>query len=289
MFRGSMVAIVTPMLDSGEVDYNSFSRLLDWQLSHDIEGIVVLGTTGESATVEDAEREELIRMAVDQIDGRVPVIIGTGANSTAHAIQMTAQAKALGADAALLVTPYYNKPTQTGLYLHYKEIANAVAIPQILYNVPSRTACDLLPETVIELAKISNIVAIKEATGQIDRVKQIKASGCELDLLSGDDFSAVDFMLAGGKGVVSVAANIAPKQYHEMCAAALTGNAAEAQRIHQQLKPLFDALFLESNPIPAKWALHTMGMIPAGIRLPLTPLAKQFQDKLQHAMQHVGI
>lgn len=289
MFKGSIVALVTPMLDSGDIDYQAYSHLLDWHLENKTDGIVVLGTTGESATVTMDERKQLVMTAVRQIDGRIPVIVGTGANSTDHAVELTEQAKVLGADAALLVTPYYTKPTQEGLYRHYKKVAEAVSLPQILYNVPSRTACDLLPETVIRLAEISNIIGIKEATGKIDRVKTIIDSGAKIDLYSGDDGSGLELIKAGGKAIISVAANVVPNAFHEMCAQALSGNFTAAEVINQKLAPLYKALMAESNPIPTKWVLMAMGMIPGGIRLPLTPLDKQYHELLRGAMQHAGI
>lgn len=289
MFHGCLVAIVTPMLDDGAIDYEAFTRLIEWHIENKSDGIVVLGTTGESATIEDNERTQLITHAVTQINERVPVIIGTGANSTRHAIALTQQAMELGADAVLLVTPYYNKPTQEGLYQHYKSIAKAVPIPQILYNVPGRTACDLLPETVGRLAQFSNIVALKEATGSLERLAQLLELKLEMDLLSGEDSTAMEFILRGGKGVISVAANIAPKAMHEMCAAALKGNRAKAEQMNQPLQDLYKQLFAESNPIPAKWALTQMGMIQSGIRLPLTPLAEKYHDPVRNAMQHAKV
>lgn len=289
MFTGSIVALVTPLSDAGEVDYDAYARLLDWHLEQGSDGIAVLGTTGESATLTAAERECLIKIAAEKIRGKVPLIVGTGTNSTAASIELTQQAKTLGADAALLVTPYYNKPTQQGLYQHFKAIANAVSLPQILYNVPSRTGCDLLPETVIKLGKISNIVAIKEASAEIERVKKIVSSDCEIDVLSGDDFSALDLIIAGGKGGISVTANVAPKLFHKMCQAALNHDMQKARGINNQLQPLYNALFIEPNPIPVKWALYQMKMISAGIRLPLTPLNEKFHLPVQQALAQVGI
>jgi 4-hydroxy-tetrahydrodipicolinate synthase len=289
MFKGSIVAIVTPMLDSGEVDEDSYSRLLDWHLSHGTDGVVVLGTTGESATLTQTERKRLIEISIDQVRGRIPLIVGTGSNATAVTIHQTQQAKELGADAALIVTPYYNRPVQEGLYQHFKAIAEAVALPQILYNVPGRTGCDLLPETVARLGNLSNIVAIKEAVNDIERVKQLLAIECALDVLSGDDGSALQALSVGAKGVISVAANVAPKQFHEMCAAALSGDVEQAKAIDQRLRALYQALSLESNPIPVKWALMSMRMIAGGIRLPLTPLAARFQQTVKDALSKAGI
>lgn len=289
MFKGSLVAIVTPMKPGGDIDYASMQSLVDWHLSNNTDGLVVLGTTGESATIESDERVQLIQQVVAKVEGKVPVIVGTGANSTQHALQLTQQAMELGADAALLVTPYYNKPTQEGLFQHFKTIAKAVPIPQILYNVPSRTACDLLPETVLRLSKFSNIVGLKEATGEMNRVTQLLSANSHIDLLSGDDKTAMEFMLAGGKGVISVVANVVPKEFHALCTAAISDDRALAQSFNKKLMPLYTQLFAESNPIPTKWALSQMGMISEGIRLPLTPLAKQFHAGVRKAMQSVGI
>ncbi len=289
MFSGSIVAIVTPMKPNGDVDYKNFERLIDWHLENDTDGLVVLGTTGESPTIEPEERVKIVSHAVEQVNERIPVIVGTGANSTHHAIALTRQAMELGADAGLLVTPYYNKPTQEGLYQHFKSLAEAVPMPQILYNVPSRTACDLLPETVSRLTKFSNIVGIKEATGDIERVKKLREMNNELDLLSGDDKTAMEFMLAGGKGVISVVANIVPKAFHTLCEAAITNNHKLAEEYDNKLKILYKALFIESNPIPTKWALAQMGLIAEGIRLPLTPLSQQFHAEVRQALQSAGI
>ena len=290
MFNGSLVAIVTPMKANSDIDYKGFSHLIDWHLENDTDGIVVLGTTGESPTIDPEERVKIVRHVMDQVNERVPVIVGTGTNSTRHTIELTRQAMELGADAALLVTPYYNKPTQEGLYQHFSAVAQAVPIPQILYNVPSRTACDLLPETVSRLVKFSNIVGIKEATGDIDRVKRLRELSDEpFDLLSGDDKTAMEFMLAGGKGVISVVANIAPKAIHVLCAAAVANNRGLAEKYNRKLEGLYQALFAESNPIPVKWALAQMGMISDGIRLPLTPLSSKFHDEVRQAVAQAGI
>ncbi len=289
MFTGSIVAIVTPMLESGDIDYSSFSKLIDWHLDNGTNGIVVLGTTGESPTVDDNERAKLVKHAVSQVKGRVPIIVGTGGNSTRHAIELTKQAMSSGADAALLVTPYYNKPTQEGLYQHFKAVADAAPLPQILYNVPSRTGCDLLPDTIKRLAKVTNIVGVKEATGNLERAQELLDANLEIDLLSGDDNTAMEFILAGGKGVISVIANILPKTCSDLCAAALAGDRSHAEEINNLLQPMYKMLFAESNPIPVKWALAQMGRIPSGIRLPLTPLAKQYHQDVRTAMQGVGI
>lgn len=289
MFHGSLVALVTPMKSDGVVDYQNLEKLIDWHFENGTNGLVILGTTGESATIEFDERKKIIEQVVAKVKERVPVIVGTGANSTQHAIHLTRQAMELGADAALLVTPYYNKPTQEGLYQHFTLIAKTVPIPQILYNVPSRTAVDMLPETVARLAKLPNMVAIKEATGDMERLKKLLALDLEMDLLSGDDPTAMEFILNGGKGVISVAANVAPKTVYEMCEAALQGDRNRAEKLNKVLELLYPALFAESNPIPAKWALSEMGLIEPGIRLPLTPLDKKFHEKVRGAMQQAGI
>lgn len=290
MFHGSIVAIVTPMKASGEVDYGSLHDLLDWHINNKTNAVVILGTTGESATVTGADREQLIKSSISHVSGRIPVIVGTGTNSTSSTIELTQQAMDLGADAALLVTPYYNKPTQDGLFQHFKAVAEAVAIPQILYNVPSRTGCDLLPETIKKLADIPNIVGVKEATGDISRVSQIKQlCGDALDLFSGDDMTALEFLLAGGKGVISVTANIAPDKMSQLCEACQQGDVERARQINNQLIPLHQKLFVESNPIPAKWALHLMGKIPEGIRMPLTTLAEPQHAVVRDALQQSGV
>lgn len=285
MFHGSMVALVTPMQADGQVDYDSFVQLLDWHYQNGTSAIVVLGTTGESATLNVEERRQLIKLACKELKGKLAVIAGTGANATTVAIEYTKMAMEDGADACLLVTPYYNKPTQEGLYQHYKAVADAVPIPQILYNVPGRTGCDLQPATAIRLAPITNIIGIKEATGEIDRVTQIKEAVQEgMDIYSGDDPTALALIKAGGKGVISVTANVVPKLFSEMCQAALAEDYATAEKINQQLVALNKALFVESNPIPTKWALNQMKKIPSGIRLPLTPLAEQAQAVVKEAL-----
>ncbi len=290
MFHGSMVALVTPMHSDGSLDFEGLERLVEFHMENGSDAIVAVGTTGESATLDEKEHCDVIRFVVDKVHGRIPVIAGTGANSTAEAINLTRCAMSAGADACLLVTPYYNKPTQQGLYLHYKTIAEAVAVPQILYNVPGRTACDMQPETVERLSAISNIVGIKEASGNVDRARRIVEScGERLDVYSGDDALTLDVMAAGGKGVISVTANVAPKAVHEVCAAALAGDFDTARRINKPLESLHQALFLESNPIPVKWALGQMGLIPPGIRLPLTVLAEQYHAPLRQAMKEAGL
>jgi 4-hydroxy-tetrahydrodipicolinate synthase len=289
MFRGSMVALVTPMHEDGALDYESLSRLVEFHIGNGTTAIIAVGTTGESPTLDMQEHCEVIRQVVNMARGRVPVIGGTGSNSTREAIELTQAAMAAGADACLLVTPYYNKPTQEGLYRHYKAVADAVPIPQILYNVPGRTACDLLPETVGRLAKVPNIVGLKEATGDLGRLAELKAiCGDSIDLYSGDDATAREFILQGGKGVISVTANVVPKAMQDMCEAALRGDAEEAARIDARIAPLHTGLFVEANPIPVKWALHRMGLMPPGIRLPLTELAERFRPGLEQQLREAG-
>lgn len=290
MFHGSMVALVTPMQDDGSVDEAALGKLIDFHVENGTHGIVIVGTTGESATLNMNEHCATIGMAVEKVAGRIPVIAGTGANSTTEAIELTRCAEKAGADACLLVTPYYNKPTQEGLYLHHRAVAEAVAIPQILYNVPGRTACDMLPETVERLSSIANIVGIKEATGDVERARDIIGRcGDSLDVYSGDDATGMDLMLAGGKGVISVTTNVAPAAMSQMCDAALAGDADKAREINKRLMGLHSNLFLEANPIPVKWALHEMGLIGGHIRLPLTPLSEQFHQPLREAMRQAGI
>lgn len=290
MIRGSIVAIVTPMHADGAVDWERLRRLVDWHVQQGTHALVAVGTTGESATLGFEEHDLVIREIISAANGRVPVIAGTGANATGEAIRLTRGAKADGADACLLVTPYYNKPTQEGLYQHFKAIAEAVDIPQILYNVPGRTACDMLPETVERLSHIPNIVGIKEATGKLERISEIiQRCGADFLVFSGDDATACDAMLLGAKGNISVTANVAPAKMAAMCEAALAGRADEAQRINAELMPLHQDLFVESNPIPVKWALEQMGLIGAGIRLPMTRLSRDGQDKLQPVLVKAGL
>lgn len=290
MIQGSLVAIVTPMHPDGRIDEAAFRKLIDWHIEQGTDAIVAVGTSGESATLNEREHCEAIALVVGQVAGRVPVIAGTGANSTSEAISLTACAQEAGADACLLVTPYYNKPTQEGLYQHHKVVAAAVDIPQILYNVPGRTAVDMLPETVARIAELDNVVGVKEATGKIERVKQIRQlTGPDFAIYSGDDATAREAILAGANGDISVTANIAPAAMHAMCAAALAGDGAQAAELDAPLAGLHEKLFLESNPIPVKWALAEMGMIGSGIRLPLTWFAERFHDELRAAMKHAGI
>jgi len=285
-----MVALVTPMNSDGDVDFDSLRGLVEWHIAEGTNAIVAVGTTGESATLDEKEHCEVIRQVVQMVDGRIPVIAGTGANSTTEAISLTRCAKEVGADAALLVTPYYNKPTQEGLYLHYKAVAEAVDIPQILYNVPGRTACDMLPETVARLAQIANIVGIKEATGDLSRLHQIRElCGEDFDIFSGDDATGCEFMLSGGNGVISVTNNVAPSAMRKMCDLALAGKREDAMVIDQRLSALHEKLFLEANPIPVKWALAEMGKISEGIRLPLTWLSEEFHMPLKQAMKQAQI
>lgn len=289
MIQGSMVALVTPMVETGALDTASLRKLVEFHLEQGTDAIVAVGTTGESATLDEEEHCEVIRLVVEQVRGRVPVIAGTGANATSEAINLTRKAKEAGADACLLVTPYYNKPTQEGLYLHYKAVAEAVAIPQILYNVPGRTACDLLPETAARLSEVPNIIGIKEATGNLDRLAEIlKLAKPGFLLYSGDDATACEFCLRGGKGVISVTANVAPRLMHDMCAAAIAGERSAAEAIDAKLQGLHKELFIESNPIPAKWAVQQMGLIARGIRLPLTWLTPDCEARVRAAMQQAG-
>lgn len=290
MFHGSMVALVTPMHDDGAIDTATFGRLIDFHVANGTTAIVAVGTTGESATLDMDEHCRVIRLAVDHAAGRVPVIAGTGANSTSEAIELTRCAEAAGADACLLVTPYYNKPTQEGLYLHHKAVAEAVPIPQILYNVPGRTACDMLPETAARLAAIPNIIGIKEATGSMDRAREIIAlCGDKLDVYSGDDATALDLMLLGGKGVISVTTNVAPRAMQDICEAVRHGDETRARAINDRLMGLHKHLFVESNPIPVKWALQQMGLIERGIRLPLTWLSPAHHETVRQAMRAAGV
>lgn len=287
---GSIVALVTPMNSDGTIDWANLDKLVEWHIEQGTHGIVAVGTTGESATLTVNEHIEVIRRVAEKVRKRIPVIGGTGANSTQEAIELTEAAKEAGADACLLVTPYYNKPTQEGLYLHHKAIAEAVKIPQILYNVPGRTACDMLPDTVVRLSTVPNIIGIKEATGKMDRAKEI-LDRVRKDFLvySGDDETAVELMLMGGKGDISVTANVAPAEVSTLCTLAMAGKADEARALNNKLMPAHKNLFLEANPIPVKWALKEMGKIGAGIRLPLTPLSGKYHALLRDALKQSGI
>jgi 4-hydroxy-tetrahydrodipicolinate synthase len=278
------------MGEDASVDEASLQRLVDFHIEQGTDAIVSVGTTGESATLDEDEHCHVIRRTVEMVAGRVPVIAGTGANATTEAIRLTRCAELAGADACLLVTPYYNKPTQEGLYLHFRAVAEAVPIPQILYNVPGRTACDMLPETVQRCAQIDNIIGIKEATGDLKRVARLRELCREgFELYSGDDATAREFMLLGGQGVISVTANVAPRLMHEMCEAALRGDRAQAEALDARLVGLHQALFVESNPIPVKWAVAELGLAPRGIRLPLTWLSEGARPRVRAAMEQAGV
>lgn len=290
MLTGSLVAIVTPMFEDGRLDLDALKKLIDFHVDAGTDGIVIVGTTGESPTVDVDEHCLLIKTTIEHVAKRVPVIAGTGANSTAEAIELTAKAKALGADACLLVAPYYNKPSQEGLYQHFKAVAEAVDIPQILYNVPGRTGCDLSNDTVLRLAQVRNIVGIKDATGGIERgTDLLLRAPAEFAVYSGDDATSLALMLLGGKGVISVTANVAPKLMHEMCEHALNGNLAAAKAANAKLFALHQKLFVEANPIPVKWVLQQMGLIATGIRLPLVNLSSQYHEVLRNAMKQAEI
>lgn len=290
MIKGSIVAIVTPMREDGALDFERFRNLVDLHAREGTDGIVVVGTSGESPTVDFDEHCELIKVAVERSAGRVPIIAGTGANSTAEAIELTAYAKKAGADAALSVVPYYNKPPQEGLYRHFRAIAEAVDMPIILYNVPSRTVADLANDTVLRLAQIPNVVGIKDATGDMGRgADLIRRAPKDFAVYSGDDASALALILLGAKGDISVTANVAPRLMHEMCAAALGGEVAKAREINNRLLGLHRNLYHEANPIPVKWAVQQMGLIEGGIRLPLTPLSAEFHERVRQAMSEAGI
>ena len=290
MITGSIVAIVTPMHEDGSLDLPGMRRLVDFHVQEGTDAIVSVGTTGESPTVNVEEHHEIIRATVEQAAGRIPVIAGAGANSTSEAIDMTRFAKEVGADAVLSVVPYYNKPTQEGLYLHFKSVAEAVDIPVILYNVPGRTVADLSNETVLRLAQIPNIVGIKDATGGFDRACELIARAPEgFAVYSGDDQTAVALMLMGGKGNVLVVANVAPRLMHEMCVAAINGDLVKARELHFRMLGLHRQLFCEANPIPVKWACEKLGLIESGIRLPLTTLSKECHDRVSAAMRQAGL
>lgn len=290
MLQGSLVAIVTPMFEDGRLDIPSLNALIDFHIDQGTDGIVIVGTTGESPTVDFDEHCLLIKTAVEQVSRRVPVIAGTGANSTKEAIVLTQKAKELGADACLLVAPYYNKPTQEGLYQHFKAVADAVNIPQILYNVPGRTGCDLTNDTTLRLAVHPNIVGIKDATGGIERGTDLLLRAPKgFAVYSGDDATGAALMLMGGHGVISVTANVAPKLMHEMCVAAMAGDVAATREINAKLFALHQKLFVEANPIPVKWVLAEMGLIKTGIRLPMVNLSSQYHDVLRNASKPAQI
>ena len=290
MITGSLVAIVTPMREDGSLDFERFRNLIDWHVAEGTDGIVVVGTTGESPTVDFDEHKELIRIAVQSSRGRIPVIAGTGGNSTAEAIELTESAKKAGATACLSVVPYYNKPTQEGLYRHFRKIAESVDLPMIVYNVPGRTVADLQNDTALRLAELPNIVGIKDATGNMERgCDLIRRKPADFRVFSGDDGTGLALMLLGGDGVISVTSNVAPRLMSEMCKAALAGNIAAAREVNDKLLGLHRHLFCEANPIPVKWAVQQLGLIEGGIRLPLTPLATAFHDQVRSAMRQAGL
>jgi 4-hydroxy-tetrahydrodipicolinate synthase len=290
MITGSLVAIVTPMHEDGSLDLARFRQLIDWHVAEGTDGIVVVGTTGESPTVNFDEHKELIRIAVQHSHGRIPIIAGTGGNSTVEAIELTASAKQNGATACLSVVPYYNKPTQEGMYLHFRKIAESVDLPMILYNVPGRTVADLQTDTVLRLAQVPGIIGIKEATANIERNSDlIRRAPRNFAIYSGDDATCLALILLGGHGVISVTANAAPKLMHQMCAAALVGDVKKARELNFKLFPLHQKLFVEANPIPVKWAMGEMGLIEGGMRLPLSPLAERFHETVREALHEAGI
>ena len=290
MITGSLVAIVTPMLDDGRLDLARFRSLIDFHVNEGTDGIVVVGTTGESPTVDFDEHKELIKVAVDHAKGRIPIVAGTGGNSTAEAIELTESARKAGAASCLSVVPYYNKPTQEGLYRHFRKIAEAVDIPMILYNVPGRTVADMANDTTIRLSEVPGIVGIKDATANIERATDlIKRAPKEFAIYSGEDSTALALILLGGHGVISVTANVAPRLMHAMCAAALRAEVVTARGINMRLLGLHQKLFVEANPIPVKWALQQMGLIGGGLRLPMTPLSEKFFDTVREALHEAGI
>ncbi|MDH5376878.1 MAG: 4-hydroxy-tetrahydrodipicolinate synthase [Gammaproteobacteria bacterium] len=290
MIQGSLVALVTPMKSDGSVDYGTLAKLVEFHVESGTDGIVAVGTTGESATLTPAEHSDVIGAVIKQVAGRIPVIAGTGSNSTQEAIELSQHAADMGADACLQVTPYYNKPTQHGLVAHFRAIAEAVPIAHILYNVPGRTAVDMQAETVAQLAPIENIIGIKEATGKVERTRQIiELCGPEFAVYSGDDAVNIDIIEAGGKGTVSVTANVAPKQMHQALALALEGDFVQAREVDKGLALLHQRLFVEANPIPVKWALVEMGLIPSGIRLPLTELSEKYHASVREALSCAGL
>ena len=290
MIKGSIVAIVTPMHADGSLDYPGLNKLVDWHIAEGTDAIVIAGTTGESATVSVEEHCALIKATVEYAKGRIPIIAGAGGNSTAEAIKLTQYAKEAGADATLQVVPYYNRPTQEGMYQHFKAIAEAVDLPVILYNVPGRTVADMSNETILRLAQIKNIIGVKDATGNIGRgLDLLRLAPKSFAVYSGDDPTAMALMLAGGKGNISVTANVAPKIMHEMCKAAMEGDIAKALELNNKVFPLHQKLFVEPNPVPVKWALAEMGMMPAGIRLPLVPLAAEYHESVRGALREAGL
>jgi 4-hydroxy-tetrahydrodipicolinate synthase len=290
MIQGSIVAIVTPMHADGSLDYPGLRKLIDWHIAEGTDGIVIVGTTGESSTVTVDEHCELIKFTVEHTAGRIPIIAGTGGNSTAEAIELTKYAKTAGADAALLVVPYYNRPTQEGMYQHFKAIAEAVDLPVILYNVPGRTVADMTNQTIVRLSAIPNIVGVKDATGNLARgIDLLRLVPPSLAIYSGDDASAMALMLCGGKGNISVTANVAPRAMHELCMAAMKGDISTAVAINNKMFPLHQHLFVEPNPVPVKWAMAEMGLMPAGIRLPLVELAPECHETVRKALREAGL
>ncbi len=290
MLKGSLVALITPMEEDGSIDYRGLQKLVDFHVENQTDGIISVGTSGESATLDIDQQIEVIGRTVEMAAGRIPIIAGTGGNSTTEAVELTSRAAELGVYACLLVVPYYNKPTQHGLYQHFEFIAESVDIPQILYNVPGRTALDMANDTVVDLARIPNIVGIKDATGDIPRVADfVNKCGSDFALYSGDDATTLQFIIAGGHGCISVTANVVPGLMHEMCIAAIAGEMDNATQLNQRLDPLHTALFLESNPIPVKWALCEMGYVKKGIRLPLTEFSEKFHAQLKAAMSNAGV
>lgn len=290
MIKGSIVAIVTPMHPDGSLDLPGLRKLIDWHVEQGTDAIVIVGTTGESPTVTVDEHCELIRVAVEHTGKRIPIIAGTGGNSTAEAIELTRYARKVGADASLLVVPYYNRPTQEGMYQHFRKIAESVDMPAILYNVPGRTVADMSNETILRLAQIPGIVGVKDATGNIARGSDlIRLAPKDFAVYSGDDATAMSLMFNGGQGNISVVANIAPRAMHELCAAAMAGDVAKAVEINQRMLPLHLKLFVEPNPVPVKWAMAEVGLIPAGIRLPLVPLAAEYHGVVRAALRESGV
>ncbi len=290
MIQGSIVAIVTPMHADGSLDLPGLRKLIDWHIAEGTDGIVIVGTTGESPTVTVEEHCELIRVAVEHTARRIPIIAGTGGNATAEAIELTRYAKDVGADASLQVVPYYNRPTQEGMYRHFRKIAESVDLPVILYNVPGRTVADMSNETMLRLAQVPGVVGVKDATGNIGRnTDLLRLAPASFAVYSGDDPTAIALMLCGGKGNISVTANVAPRAMHELCVAAMAGNVAEAVRINTQLLPLHNKLFVEPNPVPVKWAMAEMGLMEHGLRLPLAPLGDEWHETVRAALRESGV
>ncbi len=290
MIQGSIVAIVTPMHADGSIDFPGLRKLIDWHIAEGTDGIVIVGTTGESPTVSVEEHCELIKVAVEHTAKRIPVIAGTGGNSTAEAIELTHYAKKVGADASLQVVPYYNRPTQEGMYQHFRKIAEAVDLPVILYNVPGRTVADMSNDTILRLAQLPGIIGVKEATGNIGRgTDLLRRIPNSFAVYSGDDVTAMALMLCGARGNISVTANVAPRAMHALCNAAMSGNVAEAIAINNRMLPLHNGLFVEPNPLPVKWALTEMGLIPSGIRLPLVPLGAEYHETVRTALRESGV